>query len=31
MEENFDPETGYDIVEPPTSPQPIKETPLFKK
>jgi len=31
MEENFDPETGYDIVEPSTSPQPIEDSPLFKK
>ena len=31
MKENFDPETGYDIVEPSTSPQPIEDSPLFKK
>jgi hypothetical protein len=30
LKENFDPETGYHIVEPPTSPQPIEETPLWK-
>ena len=30
IEENFDPETGYDIVEPPTSSQPIEVTPLWK-
>ena len=30
VKENFDPEIGYDIVEPPTTPQPIGETPLWK-
>jgi hypothetical protein len=30
LKENFDQETGYDIVEPSTSPQPIEETPLWR-
>ena len=30
LKENFDPETGYEIVEPPTSSQPVEEIPLWK-